>query len=66
MNIDVNPKTALVICPLAVAMSAGKAKNARYVSEFPSRSSSLLTAAPTEVFQAPEGFRPDAGPQTLG
>ncbi len=29
MNIDVNPNTALVICPLAVDMSAGRAKNAR-------------------------------------
>src|SRR3954453_2530237 len=37
MNIDVNPKTALVTCPLAVAMSVGSAKKARYVSELPSR-----------------------------
>ena len=29
MNIDVNPNTALVTCPLAVAMSAGRAKKAR-------------------------------------
>ncbi len=66
MNIDVNPNTALVICPLAVAMSAGRAKNARYVSEFPSSSSSLLTAAsPSEVFAASEGFRgmPSANPR---
>src|SRR5918994_7088666 len=41
MNIDVNPNTAFVTCPLAVAMSAGSAKNARYVSELPSRSSSF-------------------------
>ena len=36
ISIDVNPNTALVTCPLAVAMSDGSAKNARYVSELPS------------------------------
>ena len=40
MNIDVNPKTALVSCPLAVDMSCGRAKNARYVNEFPSTAES--------------------------
>ena len=35
-SIDVNPKTALVTCPDAVARSVGSAKNARYVSELPS------------------------------
>ncbi len=39
--IDVKPKTALVTCPEAVAMSVGRAKNARYVSELPSTSMSL-------------------------
>jgi hypothetical protein len=29
MNMDVNPNTALVTCPEAVAMSVGSAKNAR-------------------------------------
>ncbi len=29
MSIDVNPKTALVTCPEAVARSVGRAKNAR-------------------------------------
>src|SRR5438552_7881219 len=36
MSIDVNPNTALVTWPLAVAMSVGRAKKARYASEFPS------------------------------
>jgi hypothetical protein len=35
---DVNPKTALVTWPDAVAMSVGRAKNARYRSELPSMS----------------------------
>ena len=42
MNIDVKPNTALVTWPLAVDMSDGRAKKARYVSELPSSSSSLL------------------------
>ena len=46
MNIDVNPNTALVTWPLAVAMSVGRAKKARYVSELPSSRSSL-SAAPS-------------------
>ena len=29
MSIEVNPNTALVICPEAVAMSVGRAKKAR-------------------------------------
>src|SRR3954462_10707245 len=41
MSMLVNPKTALVTCPEAVAMSVGRAKNARYVSELPSTSMSL-------------------------
>src|SRR5262249_37317294 len=45
MSIDVNPKTALVTCPEAVAMSGGRAKNARYVKELPSSSRSLLMAS---------------------
>ena len=44
MSIDVNPNTALVTCPDAVAMSVGSAKKARYASEFPSMSSSLTAA----------------------
>src|SRR5512134_2089530 len=36
ISIDVKPNTALVTWPLAVAMSVGKAKKARYVSELPS------------------------------
>jgi len=32
-NIDVKPKTALVTCPLAVTMSVGSPKKARYVRE---------------------------------
>src|SRR3954449_10629851 len=37
ISIDVNPKTALVTWPEAVAMSVGRAKNARYTRELPSR-----------------------------
>ena len=44
MNIDVKPNTALVSWPLAVDMSWGRAKKARYVSEFPSSSNSFMTA----------------------
>ncbi len=29
ISMDVNPNTALVTCPLAVAMSVGRAKKAR-------------------------------------
>jgi DtxR family Mn-dependent transcriptional regulator len=37
-SIEVKPYTALVTCPEAVAMSVGRAKNARYAREWPSRS----------------------------
>src|SRR5437588_11272158 len=47
MSIDVKPNTALVTCRDAVAMSVGRAKNARYVSELPSRSSSFAMLLPT-------------------
>ena len=36
MSIDVKPNTAFVTWPDDVAMSVGRAKNARYVSELPS------------------------------
>src|SRR5215218_4198233 len=45
ISIEVKPNTALVTCPLAVAMSVGSAKNARYVSEFPSRRRSFTRGA---------------------
>ena len=45
MSIDVNPNTALVTCPEAVAMSVGRAKNARYVSELPSRRRSFAMSS---------------------
>jgi hypothetical protein len=43
MSIEVNPYTALVTCPDAVAMSVGSAKNARYVREFPSSNNTVPT-----------------------
>ena len=65
MNIDVNPNTALVSCPLAVDMSCGRAKNARYVSEFPSSSSSLSrTSHPSVVHRG--GSARDSDERTLG
>src|SRR5438552_267104 len=46
MSIDVNPNTAFVTWPDAVAMSVGRAKKARYASEFPS-SSMILAIGPS-------------------
>ena len=59
MSIDVNPNTAFVTCPEAVAMSVGSAKNARYVSELPSMrrrgfatSATLATACDRRAIRA--------------
>src|SRR3954464_3357252 len=41
INMLVKPNTALVTWPEAVAMSVGRAKKARYASEFPSSSRSF-------------------------
>jgi hypothetical protein len=46
MSIEVNPNTAFVTCPDAVAMSVGNAKKARYVSELPSTNMTLGTPRP--------------------
>jgi hypothetical protein len=37
MSIEVKPYTAFVTCPVVVASVLGRAKNARYAREWPSR-----------------------------
>ena len=61
MSIDVKPNTAFVTCPDAVAMSDGSAKNARYVSEFPSISISVwrLSMPRSENVLRPDTWRGD-------
>ncbi len=74
MSIEVNPYTAFVTWPVVVASVLGRAKNARYAREWPSRMKSrrgwssvgseggatalMLTAGP----DAPDGTAPGSGP----
>lgn len=64
-SIEQNPYTELVTCPLAVVMSVGNAKKARYASELPSRTINCIEKSPGSCHDDNRQLRSDLSVQNL-